>query len=505
MRAIIVPACLKEKQFRPLPAAAQALTLSAAICKWINSGRKSSKNDHNYMIAHEDFIKTCKARVPPVRATGQWGDRMQSNNGLIRVVRRFLPSCRGNIAIITALILPAIVGFCGLGAETGYWYFRQRVVQNAADVAAYDGDVVLRNGNSTAKVTATASAGAVKNGWQQASGTITVNTPPASGSHQTTSSVEVLLTESEPRYFSAIFSNTPLQLNVRAVASYQSAGPACMLGLDKSRSGTVDFWGNATADFTDCNVISNSLAPDSFMLGGAANVSTPCVSSAGGASVSATLTLTSCTDVTTHAAPALDPYANAPAPPIPGACSASGGATLSPGKFCGGLTLQGNVTLSPGVYVVSGGPLKINANANIQGTGVTFYLTNGATLQLNGNAHENLSAPTQADCMMYPNYFSGAGGDCNPGTSLVGLLFYGDRTQPYTTNTLNGDNSSTMTGAIYFPSQEVDFLGNFSGNNGCLQVVSDRIYYTGDGTFHTNCTGAGLAQINTPGAVTLVE
>jgi Putative Flp pilus-assembly TadE/G-like len=431
---------------------------------------------------------------------------MRDNRRLLRLVCRWLRSRDGNIAIITGIMLPVIVGFCGLGAETGYWYFRQRVIQNAADVAAYDGDVVLRNGKSASVVSSTASAGAVKNGWRQASGAITVNTPPTSGSHQTPASVEVLLRESEPRYFSGIFSSTPIQINVRAVATYESSGDACMLGLDPSRSGTVEFWGNATADFTNCNVVSNSLAPDSFMLGGAANVSVPCVSSAGGSSVTATLTLTSCAAVTNNAPQATDPYKSVPAPTIPSSCSSGSGTPLSPGKFCGGLTLQGSVTLNPGVYVISGGPLKINANANIQGTGVTFYLTNGATLQLNGNAHENLSAPTPTDCMMYPAYFSSpVDGNCNSGSSLVGILFYGDRTQPYTTNTLNGDNSSTMTGAIYFPSQEVDFLGNFSGNNGCLQVVADRIYYTGDGTFHTNCTGTGMAQINTPGAVALVE
>jgi hypothetical protein len=62
-----------------------------------------------------------------------------------------------------------------------------------------------------------------------------------------------------------------------------------------------------------------------------------------------------------------------------------------------------------------------------------------------------------------------------------------------------------MTGAVYFPSQEVDFLGNFSGQNGCLQVVADRIYYTGNGPFATDCTAAGIQDIPTPGAVAMVE
>ena len=62
-----------------------------------------------------------------------------------------------------------------------------------------------------------------------------------------------------------------------------------------------------------------------------------------------------------------------------------------------------------------------------------------------------------------------------------------------------------MTGAIYFPSQDVRFLGNYGGNNGCLQVVADSIYYTGSATYHTDCTGAGMSSIQVPGSVTLVE
>ena len=85
------------------------------------------------------------------------------------------------------------------------------------------------------------------------------------------------------------------------------------------------------------------------------------------------------------------------------------------------------------------------------------------------------------------------------------MLFYGDRTQATAVNKINGDATSNMTGAIYFPSQEVDFQGNFSGNGGCTQVVADTIYYTGSATFSTNCAGKGIKTIPVPGSVALVE
>jgi hypothetical protein len=143
------------------------------------------------------------------------------------------------------------------------------------------------------------------------------------------------------------------------------------------------------------------------------------------------------------------------------------------------------VNLQPGVYVIDGGSLKLNANANLTGTGVTFFLTNGATADFNGNAQMNLTAPTSGP--------------------YSGLVLYGDRSQPSAINKINGNASSSITGAIYFPSQEVDFQGNFSGSNGCTQVVADKIYYTGSATFKTNCAGTGMASINVPGNVVLVE
>jgi Flp pilus assembly protein TadG len=42
----------------------------------------------------------------------------------------------GNIAVVTALALPILIGATGLGLETSYWYLTQRSMQNAADSAA---------------------------------------------------------------------------------------------------------------------------------------------------------------------------------------------------------------------------------------------------------------------------------------------------------------------------------------------------------------------------------
>jgi hypothetical protein len=407
-------------------------------------------------------------------------------NKMISSICNFLRSRRGNVAIVTGLLAPALVGFAGLGTETAYWYFRERNLQSAADVTAYDGALALRSGVQSASISKGAYANATTNGWRSTAGSIAVNTPPTSGTHQNDQSVEVILNENESRYFTAIFANGNVPIGVRAVATYQELGNACMLGLNKTQNKTVQFWGNASAKFEACNIVSDSSASDAFAVGGSANVTTPCVSSVGGSSVTSVLHLTDCTSVTTNAAYTPDPYASVPPPPVGSCFSGSLPTTLNPGTYCGGMSFGNKTyTMNPGVYVINGGTLKINANTVLNGTGVMFYLTNGATLSINGGAKIDIAAATTG--------------------TYAGLLFFGDRSMASAKQTINGDATSLMTGALYFPSQELDLLGNFSGAGGCMQVVADTIYYTGSSTFTDDCVSSGMKTIKVAGNVTLVE
>src|SRR5690606_36487037 len=152
----------------------------------------------------------------------------------------------------------------------------------------------------------------------------------------------------------------------------------------------------------------------------------------------------------TQAPPVADPFADTAEPSAEGSCLNGSGATLQPGRYCSGLRLSGAVKLEPGVYHVSGGDFRANANSVITGHGVTIYLDDGAAIRLNGNATLDLSAPV-----------SGA---------YAGILFFGDRAATGS-STLNGTAHSRMTGAIYLPRQAVSYIGNFSGQDGCVQVV----------------------------------
>ncbi len=406
---------------------------------------------------------------------------------LISFFRRFRDDRRANTAIMFALSLPILVGMSGLGVETGYWYFKQRELQTAADVAAIAGAVEKRSGKSNGVITAAATAEAIEHGY--VAGSITVNTPPTSGSHINSTSVEVLLTMPAERFFSQIYSESVVTLHARGVATANNGGEACILALDPTASGAVTFTGNNLTLINGCNVMSNSLSNSSLIVNGSADVTVPCVLAAGGLSVDDGLNLTDCTEPQANVPPATDPFGGLAQPSVSGPCltlpSSTGAATLSPGRYCGGGNLKGVKTFLPGTYVMDGGDFRINASADVSGSNVTFFMTNNATTNFNGTAKINLTAPTSG--------------------TYKGIVFYGDPDNTYNSNKFNGTADSMLTGALYFPNQDVEFLGNFSGQNGCMRVVSRTVKFTGNLNLNSDCTAYGLNGMPLPGRVSLVE
>jgi hypothetical protein len=421
-----------------------------------------------------------------VSASSQtWEERVRTLSG----ISRFLRGRAGNVAIISALLLPVLVGFGGLGMETAWWYSRQRELQGAADIAAFDATLKRREGGTATDATTVATATAVTNHWNQPIGTIAVNSPPTSGGYQNVQTVEVILTENLPPFLTGIvFGTTPITIKARSTATMRTGDPACILGLNPALADTVRFWGNSSTSLFNCVVSSNSTSPTGFHLGGAADLTVPCAYSSGGASYDEGLMLSdpSCPSVVTNHPATLDPYADIPAPPVSGCTPMPSGTVLAPGCYNANTTFNGGtVTLDPGVYVINGGTLQINAGANLVGEGVMFYLTGGAHLQINGNATLNLKAAT-----------SGTYG---------GLLFFADRDDPWQEQTVNGTAASIAQGAFYFPSQKLNFLGDFAANQECLQIIADQVNYQGSAVFQNNCTGTGVKDLVTVGNIKLVE
>ncbi len=388
---------------------------------------------------------------------------------------------KGGVAIAVAPAFPLVIGGAVMGVEVGYWRFDQVRLQQAADAAAYAGAVVQRANGSGASDAA--SAAASSNGYSSTTDTITVNMP-SSQTPTDTGSVEAVISRTETPIFTRYFTSSPTVIRARATASFSTAANACILALSPSASSAVNFAGSSSLNLNACVVMSDSIASDSFNMQGASSASAPCIYAVGGASLGGSLDLTTCTSVKTAQPPVADPYGSLAMPSITGPCTnPANSGSLSAGHYCS-MTLQNNVTLAAGVYVIDGGAMKVNANANVSGSGVTIYLVNGATLTMNGNSHIDLTAPTSG--------------------TYAGLVMINDRANSNQIK-INGDDTSSMTGVIYAPASPVTYIGNFSGAGGCTQIVARTVSWSGNASFSSDCSAAGMPPVQVGSVVRLAR
>lgn len=72
------------------------------------------------------------------------------------------------------------------------------------------------------------------------------------------------------------------------------------------------------------------------------------------------------------------------------------------------------------------------------------------------------------------------------------MIFFQDRRARTTgTNNFIGGTLSTLTGALYFPRQTVNFSGGGSTGTACTQIVARRITIGGGSTVRVDC-GSGV-------------
>jgi hypothetical protein len=115
---------------------------------------------------------------------------------------------------------------------------------------------------------------------------------------------------------------------------------------------------------------------------------------------------------------------------------------------------------------------------------VTFYLTNGAALDMDGGADVHLSAPNSG--------------------SYSGVLVYADRSNS-NTHVVNGNSGSTVNGAIYAANGHVRMNGTSTFGGGCTQIVARTVEFSGNAGIGVDCSGSGVRDIRSSRLITLVE
>jgi hypothetical protein len=276
--------------------------------------------------------------------------------------------------------------------------------------------------------------------------------------------------------------------------------PVCVLALDPSSSGTINASGGATITANGCDFRNNSSSITDTTLSGGAVIKARSVyltgnySASGGSSITVTGTLN------TSAAAASDPYASRTIPTYSG-CSASTGTYTgtinavagTPYVFCNGLTVSNALTLGSGIYIINGGNLTLAGGTSLTATGgVTIILTSSAgnnygIITISGNAIFSITAPSTG--------------------ATAGMALWVDKNAPLNTtyDTFSGQTNETIQGAIYAPSQKVEYSGSTQNTSGCTQLIAYQVNFTGSATFAHNCTGVGISDATIAGGMQLVE
>ena len=419
----------------------------------------------------------------------------------------FLADQDGATYVLVALTLTVLIGMAGLGFDATIWYKDRRELQTVADLAVLGGLHARLAGEDTPGIAAMARDHAERNGFvHDTDGTVTVNSPPSSGTYIGNSDyVEVIVDMPRRLNFASLFlESETITIRARAVSGLIGGGDNCVLALSETESRAIRFGG--TADVSSaCGIAANSSDGQAIYVNGNASVTVQSAQAYGQIhDQHGNMVISDPNQVL--AVRLDDPYAGTEIPAVTSSdCDFSannysdGDSPLEPGVYCGGMKLQGNVTLESGVYIVFGTnagkrDLVINSNANIDADGpVTFILTSDSDnkigkVTINGNATVNLSAPD---------------GDGHPGGPYQNkyggmLIVQNPNASGNLKNKFNGGANMNLSGAVYLPATETEFNGGSDTAPGCLQIVTRTVDFVGNSGFGNTpeaCDTQGVATI----------
>ena len=406
----------------------------------------------------------------------------------------------GVSAVITAIALTTLAGFCGLAVDVVMWEVNYRAMQGAVDQAALAAVTAFRNAGETAALgdstTAqnAAYATAIRNGYPSAN--VTVAAFNNGGTCTNDGCLQVTITQSQSQYFTAVFFNGGPNASVTAVATCSgcgngdftvssSGGDPCVMALDAGGNGVITASGTPVLSLSHCNLYNNSPNTNATILNGGAIVEGCTASDACGskAFLAQSNTPSGSIDIpiVNNASPAPDPYAGLSAPTVTGSCISSWPANPVPsGTYCPGSNGTNNATVQfadNSVIVVTGG-LSLKGNSHLSCNSCTVYVTGGGSF--NANSTMSLTSPSSGQ-------YAGI------------ALWFGDSSDV----TYDGTNDSGFSGAIYAPTATVTYGGTNQTGATCTRLIAASIdlHGTPNGSFDNSGCPAVAGPVMTSSGV----
>jgi Flp pilus assembly protein TadG len=422
------------------------------------------------------------------------------------LVSRFVREESGQVFALATVTLTMLLGVLALAIDVGYFQYRQRQLQTAADSAAIAAGLELGScANTVCSNMKTAAAQAlIEDGITTAtvspssnctvsntsSLSMIINVAPcvlgtSDPNNGNSHIAEVVLTERMNTFFGAILGFPALNLEARAEAgdSYintSSGGGNCIWtqsitfnssdgNFNLTNCGIYD-GGNLTTNSSDSVTATDFLYYGSWSPN---NCNNSCSWNLGEGETQPTHTTTQQSD----------PLASLPAPSQPATqdannCSISNqdcwghnvtagtAVSVPPGYYGGGININSNVTvnLSPGLYYFNGS-VNVDSGATLEcttctqgGAGVTLYFTSGS-FQPNSGSTVTLNAPASG-------YTSNS--------DVTNMLVW-ESSSNSSGMTMDASTSVTLNGVIYLPDAQLT-LNSGSGttiNAGAASTAVD--------------------------------
>ncbi len=417
-------------------------------------------------------------------------------------IRRFAGDARASVAMISAVVLLALLMAAGMALDYASAIRQRAELQAAADSAAIAGakeiplaltdttrvQIVAESfartnlGMSTKQTSPTggddgdeSSSKMMMSSAMMMSSDSTSSGSGGSGGGNGSATVNALVIEEEntvavtisaPRlsYFGGILPGADT-ISVTARAQTMGMGKICVLGLmESSLFAGVHIDNSAALEANECGVYSNSTSFASIRADASATMTASMICAAGGYWAQSGSSFTP--EPTTDCPPIPDPLSDRPAPDV-GSCTAMGlvvdvNTTLDPGTYCGGLSVTNGaaVTLRPGIYVIKDGPLAVQGASSLTGENVGFYLTgNDSLFDFEPDTTIDLVAPADGP--------------------MAGLLFMEDNSLTGARlHRIQSNNARQLLGTIYLPKSilQVDADAPVADQSAYTAIVVMRLW-----------------------------
>ena len=433
-------------------------------------------------------------------------------------LRTLWADARGNALLLTGLALPIVIGAAGLGVHTMQLSYVKRQLQREADSAAMAGAYSLYQSQGNTAATAQANKALTQNALVPgATATITPGSY-TSGSTTYTSAMYIKLVSTQATPLMGLFGRSNSDVSADARAAVVPDGKLCFIALETGNTAGITFAGNSNVDL-GCGSGTNSIAGVAVNVNGQPVIKTTPIVAMGGIP-SSTAYAAGTVLMPNHAAIA-DPFAGNSYDPSTsdvsnGKCKsgsnwndiniASGssrddtqGTALYPPGCYGTINVQGILKLTNGTYYLANGAnnagLQVGAQGRLTCDHCTFVLTSTtpnnansfATMDINGGAQVNIGGSV--------------------GGVYDGITIYRDSRAAASNQCcqINGNSSSSYSGAFYFPKDTLTFNGTAGMTLNCFQMVGLRLSFSGNAAITNTCTPPGGAPKWSVSSVRLIS